>query len=174
MVLIGSSLGGAISLYTAAALPERVRGMVGLNPAGAPLLGADREAVVHAFRGGSGRAAMELMRKLYSRPPRGPWLFARGLARHFAAPPVQQLLSDLREDVPGLDPELLAGLGVPVLILWGEDDRLLPAGSVEWFREQLPAARVEVLQRSGHLPMVESRERVAARIVRFLLELDAS
>src|SRR4051812_27466232 len=64
-VLVGSSLGGALSLHTAAALPDRVRAVVGLNPAGAPLAGADREAVVRAFRGGSIQAALEMHRRLY-------------------------------------------------------------------------------------------------------------
>lgn len=170
-VLIGNSLGGALSLHTAAALPAQVRGVVGLNPAGAPLAGADREVVVAAFRGGSMRAAMELNRRLYSRPPRAQWLVARGLARHFSSPVVRQLVGELRNDVPGISAEVLRRIQVPVLILWGEDDRLLPGGSVAWFRENLPAAAVEVLPATGHLPMVEQSALVGARIARFLEEL---
>ncbi len=170
-VLVGSSLGGALSLYTAAALPESTAGVVGLNPAGAPLLGADREAVLQAFRGGSAAAALEVNRRLYRRPPRLGWLFARDLGRHWASPPVQQFVSELGKDVPGIGEEVLAAIDKPVLILWGEGDRILPASSIEYFRKHLRRGTVEVVPGSGHLPMVESSAAVAARIARFLAEL---
>ena len=170
-VLVGSSLGGALSLYTAAALPERTAGVVGLNPAGAPLAGPDREAVIQAFRGGDAAAALEVNRRLYLRPPRLGWWFARDLGRHWASPPVQQFVSELRTDLPGIGEDILAAIDKPVLILWGEGDRILPASSVDYFRKHLRRGSVETVPGSGHLPMVESRQLVAARIARFLAEL---
>jgi len=169
-VLVGSSLGGALSLFTAAALPERTAAVVGLNPAGAPLLGADREAVLEAFRGGTVGAAMEMHRRLYRRPPVLGWLFARDLGRHWASAPVQQFISELGADVPGME-QVLAAIDKPVLILWGEGDRILPASSVEYFRKHLRRATIEMVPGSGHLPMVERSALVAARIARFLAEL---
>jgi pimeloyl-ACP methyl ester carboxylesterase len=170
-VLIGSSLGGALSLFTAAALPDRVLGVVGLNPAGAPLAGADRQAVLEAFRGTTPAAALETNRRLYQRPPRLGWLFARDLARHWSSAPVQAFVAEMRDDLPGLDPELLGSIDKPVLILWGEGDRILPASSVDYFRKHLRRGVVELVAQSGHLPMVEQSALVAARIVRFLEEI---
>jgi len=167
-VLIGSSLGGALSLFTAAALPEQVAGVIGLNPAGAPLSGDARQSVVEAFRSSD---AMEMNRRLYRKPPRLGWLFARDLGRHWASPQVQRLVSELEIDAPGIEPSLLAGIRAPVLILWGEADRILPASSVDYFRAHLGAAAVELVARSGHLPMVERSGLVGARISRFLQEL---
>lgn len=173
-VVIGNSLGGAIGLYTAAMLPERVAGFVGLNPAGAPLEGADRHAVIDAFRGGTVGAARELLRRLYHRPPRGGWLVAGGLAKHWASRPVQRLVDDLRAgDQPGIPAEVLAQIVGPVLILWGEHDRILPASSAEWFRAALKPGSVEVIPGSGHLPQLEQSRLVAARLTRFLRELPA-
>jgi pimeloyl-ACP methyl ester carboxylesterase len=169
-VLVGSSLGGALSLFTAASLPERTAGVVGLNPAGAPLVGADREAVLLAFRGGSAAAALEMNRRLYKRPPRLSWFFARDLGRHWASPPVQQFVSEMSADVPGIA-AVLEAIDKPVLILWGEGDRILPSSSVEYFRSHLRRGAVEVVPGSGHLPMVESSALVAARIARFLADL---
>src|SRR5258708_3773851 len=74
-VLVGNSLGGAICLHCAIALPDKVVGVVGLNPAGAPLAGADREAVLRAFTSTTPRAAMEMNRRLYRHPPKLSWLF---------------------------------------------------------------------------------------------------
>ena len=170
-VLVGSSLGGAISLYTAAALPGSVRGVVGLNPAGAPLGGADRAAVLQAFKGGSAQAALEMNRRLYVRPPRLGWLFARDLGRHWASLPVQKFVAEMDADLPGIDPALLASIDKPVLILWGESDRILPVSSVDYFRAHLRTSSVEIIAGSGHLPMVEQSRQVAARILRFLQEV---
>src|SRR5689334_9591220 len=63
VVLVGNSLGGALALHAAAAVPGRVRAVVGLSPAGAPLLETDRESVRDAFRGDL-RAALEMPRRL--------------------------------------------------------------------------------------------------------------
>ena len=83
-VLIGNSLGGALCLHAAAVAPQRVRAVVGLSPAGAPLLEAERESVRDVFRGDL-RAALDMPGRLYRRPPWLARFFARDLARHFAA-----------------------------------------------------------------------------------------
>jgi pimeloyl-ACP methyl ester carboxylesterase len=124
--------------------------------------------VVRAFRGG----ALEMNRRLYRRPPRLGWLFARDLGRHWASAPVQQLVAELEaEDVPGIEPELLRQIRAPVLILWGEADGILPLSSVEFFRAHFGPASVEIVAGSGHLPMMERSAQVAARVSRFLKEL---
>jgi pimeloyl-ACP methyl ester carboxylesterase len=167
-VLIGNSLGGALCLHAAVVAPERVRAVVGLSPAGAPLLDADRESVREVFRGDL-RAALEMPSRLYRRPPRLARFFARDLARHFAAAPVQRLLAQVWQHA--LAPEDLARIEQPVLILWGEADGILPASSVEWFRTHLRNGKVEVLPECGHLPQMEQRALVLARVRRFLAEL---
>ena len=168
-VLVGNSLGGALCLHAAAAMPERVRAVVGLAPAGAPLLDADRESVRDAFRGDL-RAALEMPGRLYRRPPRLARLFARDLARHFAAAPVQRLLAQAVAQ-HALVPEDLARIDQPVLILWGESDGILPASSLDWFRVHLRTAQIEILPECGHLPQMEQRALVLARVRRFLSEL---
>jgi len=167
-VLIGNSLGGALCLHAAVVAPERVRAVVGLSPAGAPLLDADRESVREVFRGDL-RAALEMPGRLYRRPPRLARLFTRDLARHFAAPAVQRLLAQVGQHA--LAPEDLARIEQPVLILWGEADGILPASSIEWFRTHLRRGTVEVLPECGHLPQMEQRALVLARVRRFLAEI---
>jgi len=167
-VLIGNSLGGALCLHAAVVAPERVRAVVGLSPAGAPLLDADRESIREVFRGDL-RAALDMPGRLYRRPPRFARFFARDLARHFAAAPVQRLLAQVGQHA--LTPEDLTRIEQPVLILWGESDGILPASSVDWFRTHLRNGTVEVLPECGHLPQMEQRALVLARVRRFLVEL---
>ena len=167
-VLIGSSLGGALALFTAAAHPDRTVAVIGLNPAGAPLQGADRQAVIDAYGAGDG---LSTFRRLYQRPPRLGWLFARDLGRHLGSGPVRQFLSELSADIPGMGADVLGTIDKPVLILWGEGDRILPRSSVEYFRSHLRRGTVETIPDCGHLPMVEQGKVVGARIARFLTEL---
>src|SRR5207248_2166177 len=72
---------------------------------------------------------------------------------------------------PGMRPATLDRITQPVLILWGDADGILPHASVEFFRSHLRRGTVEVLPGCGHLPHVEQRAIVAARISRFLAEL---
>jgi pimeloyl-ACP methyl ester carboxylesterase len=160
-----------LSLHAAATDRSGRRGGQALSPAGAPLAGEARSRVLQAFRGGLD-GARELPARLYARPPRLAWLVTRDLGRHFAAPPVRALLENLvAGDDPGMRPETLDRIRQPVLILWGEADGILPRASVEFFRSHLRRGTVEVLPACGHLPHVEQRQIVAARIARFLAEL---
>ncbi len=52
----------------------------------------------------------------------------------------------------------LSRLDLPVLIVWGEMDRVLPASSGEIMQSLIPGARMEIIPRSGHLPHQESPE----------------
>src|SRR5204863_252735 len=74
-------------------------------------------------------------------------------------------------EAPAIGEDVLRAIDRPVLILWGEGDRILPGSSVDYFRTHLPKATVEMVPGSGHLPMVERSRLVAARIARFLAEL---
>ena len=153
-------------------MPGETAAVVGMNPAGAPLVGADREAVLQAYRGGGGAAAgLSTFRRLYQRPPALGWLFARDLGRLLGSPPVQQFVSELESDIAGIGANVLDAIDKPVLILWGEGDRILPPSSIEYFRAHLRKGTVEIIPDCGHLPMVEQGRIVAARVARFLAGL---
>jgi pimeloyl-ACP methyl ester carboxylesterase len=59
----------------------------------------------------------------------------------------------------------LAGLRPPALFVWGDEDRLVPAGFARHVAETLPSARQVVLDECGHVPQVELPERTN-RLVR--------
>lgn len=57
---------------------------------------------------------------------------------------------------------------VPTLVLWGAEDKLLPACYSEVWRREVPGAVVEIIPACGHLMHVEKAEVVASKVLAFL------
>ena len=57
-------------------------------------------------------------------------------------------------DRPDSTPDL-AGLKVPVLVIHGEEDQLIPLAEAEAMAAALPMSRLEVIPGAGHLPNLE-------------------
>ena len=71
------------------------------------------------------------------------------------------------------DPARIATLKMPVLILWGAEDRLIPLSAGEWFAQAIPASKLIVYPGIGHIPMEEAPDRSAADVSAFLSALPA-
>lgn len=56
----------------------------------------------------------------------------------------------------------------PTLILWGEQDLLIPTKSAYRFQSDLPNSTLVILKNSGHVPMEESPERSLDSVLSFL------
>lgn len=68
---------------------------------------------------------------------------------------------------PGLEP-ILTDIENPVLILWGEFDRILNVSSVNVMRPLLPQAEVVIMKDTGHVPMLERPAETAALYLGFV------
>jgi pimeloyl-ACP methyl ester carboxylesterase len=69
------------------------------------------------------------------------------------------------------DPDLekwLHRVKLPALIVWGDDDKIMPPEFASLWREQLPDARMVMIERCGHLPHVEHAARVADLVRDFI------
>ena len=69
------------------------------------------------------------------------------------------------------DPAALRKLPMPVLILWGEEDKLIPVASAHWFAKALPQAKLIIYPGIGHAPMEEAAEQSAGDVDAFLSAL---
>jgi pimeloyl-ACP methyl ester carboxylesterase len=56
----------------------------------------------------------------------------------------------------------------PTLILWGEDDLLIPLANAERFHKELPNDTLVILKNSGHVPMEESPEKSLVTVLEFI------
>ncbi len=65
----------------------------------------------------------------------------------------------------------LAALGVPALLIWGEDDPFAPLAGGRRLASELPGARLEVVPGTGHFVFDDAPEATAALVAGFLREL---
>ncbi|KEO80994.1 alpha/beta fold hydrolase [Tumebacillus flagellatus] len=71
----------------------------------------------------------------------------------------------------GIDPEKVRSLPrLPTLLLWGDQDRIVPVRIGEQYRELLPHAEWELLPQCGHMPMEEFPETTAVRLLAFFAD----
>ena len=57
---------------------------------------------------------------------------------------------------------------LPSLVLWGDDDRVMPPAYATRWAERLPDARVVMLEECGHLPHIERSDVTASHVRSFL------
>lgn len=62
--------------------------------------------------------------------------------------------------------------GVPVLIIWGQRDAIIPAGHGEHAHQVITGSRLEVFAGVGHLPQLEAPVQFVSALERFLQETD--
>lgn len=151
-LLLGHSMGGAIAASAAALYPDRFRGVVLVNPSGFGIAGwlANRLAtsrLVHFLLGRDW-----IYHHLLPRTPFGP------LFRSEAARAQLRLLTTSRHALDiehgGLRTRMEA-TRLPVLVVWGARDPLLPPGSLRAVLRVFPHADVALLRAAGHAPMVD-------------------
>ncbi len=173
-VVVGNSLGGALALHYAVTRPEKVRGLVLLSPAGARLPDEEWDQVRKAFHIRTRREAMALIERIYHRPRWVVALLAHEFPELMSRPAVKEILATATNE-HAVTPDQLSALAMPVLLMWGRSEKLLPRAALEYFREHLPPhAVVEQPEGVGHVPQVDAPERIAARILAFARSCETS
>ena len=69
-----------------------------------------------------------------------------------------------------VDPTLrarLAGVTVPTLVVWGEADRVVDTTYGRAYADAIPNAKLEILTETGHVPQIETPEKLYASIASF-------
>jgi len=166
-ILFGNSLGGVAAIRYALARPARVRGLILCSPSGAAMDADEIARFAGMFRIDSHGAALDFIDRVMAKRSAMRQVLAWGLRRKFQNPEMRALIDSIKpEDM--LDPVELRTLRPPTLLLWGRDERILPASHLEFFRKNLPPhARVEEPQGFGHSPYLEAPGRLSGDILRF-------
>ena len=64
----------------------------------------------------------------------------------------------------------LAELGVPTLLLWGENDPFAPVAGAHRFKREIPDAKLVVIEAAGHFVYADEPQRSATEVAEFLAE----
>ncbi len=177
--LVGNSLGGGIAWQAALAEPTRVNALVLLAPSGAKRTQPSQSNI--GFQILSSKLGQTLMQKITPR-----FLIAKSL---------EQTVQDQRlvsEEMTDRYWELLKMQGnrqamvdlvhsdrneeaftrlhqikVPCLLVWGQNDQLLPVDMIRQFEESLNVSQSVILTNIGHLPQEEAVDTLATEINAF-------
>jgi pimeloyl-ACP methyl ester carboxylesterase len=171
VILGGVSLGGWIAAEFAVRWPERVRK---LWLSGSPGLWVDEQPLPDLFRD---MVDPRKLRNLLFHDPDG-YMAKMVIAddpdeqRRLAGYQAMTVLARMVWERP-YDPKLadrLRRVRCPVLLLWGEHDRLVPPAYGQAYAKHLPQAKWEVIPECGHLGMFEKESAFVDAVRRFCLD----
>lgn len=191
--VVGHSLGGGVAMQFAYQFPERCDRLVLVSTGGVgrevhPLLrlaaAPGAEAVLPLLTGTPLRLAS------WALGPVGRWFVERGvdvlrlgddlehvLDCYAALATPQQRASflrtlrsvvDLRGQVVTMLDRCYLAAGLPTLLVWGGQDRVVPVEHAGVAHRAMPGSRLEVIPDAGHFPQLSHPERFAAVLRDFL------
>ena len=163
----GVSMGGWIAARLAGEHPEQVERLLvvaggGMRPVVAPipvelLFPRDEDGVrrlVAAVRHKAPVPPSFVARDILSRRLRDEWILRRAV-------------DSIRRGRDWLDGTLARAV-MPVLVVWGRDDRLIPVAYAEPLQAEFPHAELVVLDGCGHMPMADCPDAFDDLALRFL------
>jgi pyruvate dehydrogenase E2 component (dihydrolipoamide acetyltransferase) len=164
--LVGHSMGGAIAASFASSQPKRVASLTLVAPAGLgpEINGEFIDGFVKAERR---REAQEVLRLLVHDPELVSRAMVEDVLRYKRLDGVAAALSAIADEwfPNGKQRQKfdIGSLTMPVQIIWGHDDRIIPAAHGEGLAGKVP---VHVLDNAGHLPHMEKAAEVNRLIAR--------
>ncbi|WP_252258585.1 alpha/beta fold hydrolase [Erythrobacter aurantius] len=173
-VLVGNSLGGAVSIRLTLDNPELVKGLVLMAPGG-----IESDAVYYNMPGikkmiasfTSGALDFDSLGALLTMLVKDPAVVTDALVteRHaiLQTQPVE-VLGRLR--VANMESEL-GKLDCPILGFWGQDDQFTPVSGYQKLIDACPDCAFTIVANCGHWVMVERREMFDAQLGEFLARL---
>lgn len=151
LVLVGHGYGGHVALALALRRPERVRGVVTI---GAAARGAFPEEHVAKLRQVvKGRLGQQFDTPYFGPKPEMEAMRTFWTELTKSDPKVR--LADIEAYLASDLGSALGGLGVPVLALHGEHDRICPRAAAEQLASAVPGAKLEVIAEAGHVVHLE-------------------
>ncbi|MGO9138720.1 MAG: alpha/beta fold hydrolase [Syntrophales bacterium] len=174
--MAGNSLGGAFTATYGAKHPEKILTLALLDTAGAP--SPNKSELVVQLENGNNlllanntEAFHKLMALVYVKPLPIPTSFMKIIAADWIAHAEfnKKIWNDWQPSQFTLAP-VLPLVQAPVLIIWGDQDKLTDVGGVTFLEKNLKNYRTVIMKDTGHCPMMEKPEETARAYMSFLNE----
>jgi pimeloyl-ACP methyl ester carboxylesterase len=180
-VLVGNSMGGFVAVEAATAEPQRFSRLVLVSAAGIiNTWNPELRATVTAYAWSKFGGAVA---------DNGHTIVAHPRSRQLALAPFFRYPGQLRPELlieqmaggrcPGFGDALQSLIGhdirdrlpeieMPTLIVWGLSDRVIPVAAGISYHRRIPHSRLEIFERTGHVPQLERPARFNALLDEFL------
>jgi len=174
--LAGNSMGGYVTMLYSISHPDRVLTACLIDTAGiASPQKSDREIALEKGKNilivSTDKDFDELLGYAFYSRPFLPWPVKPVLAKKAVAANAFNLKM-WREIAPSKDDfdftNRLPGIKAPVLVIWGDHDRITHVSAEKVIQEHLPCAESVVMKECGHMPMVERPGETAGYYIDFL------
>jgi len=170
-VILGHSMGGYITLAAAKIEPER---FLGLGLVASQAAADTEEARQGRFKmiekvaaEGNTAVAAAMIPRLFA--PGADEKIVDAARRMILTTPRAGIIGTLQAMAARENTEaVLAKIKVPVLLLAGEHDQIIPLARSQALAAAVPGATLAVIEKVGHMPMLEDAVRTTAAIGEFL------
>jgi pimeloyl-ACP methyl ester carboxylesterase len=174
-IVVGNSLGGCAALRLAERAPDGVLGVVAVAPAGLDMARwfamIERDRLLRTLLSVPtplpGRVVREIVGRVYrtlafAHPGKIDAKVIDAFTSHHAdRATVRRYLDTARRMLPELrDPFALADIRCPVLLVWGERDRMVFSSGAERVLRTLEASSLELIPDCGHCPQLEAPDKL--------------
>jgi len=176
--MVGLSMGGPVAAAFASQYPQRVRAVALIDPVveGVPTEWKQRLLAVPQLgewllRWRGRDVLSEGMAADFHRTERMPSSLPARYRAHMDVGFFRALHRSLRQGMLGDHRPVFRALGqqlVPVLAVWGEEDRTVPPSQAETLKALVPHATVKRIPQAGHLPHIEQPDAVHPLLAGFL------
>ena len=181
MYVIGNSLGGMMAWIIAINMPERLKGLVLISSAGYEVDKVIIDAAGPArwkwfgffLKKGLPRVITNfaLSRPFADKSKVNPQEYDIQYTVLNREDNIQTLLSLATSINQAPDPNLIKQVQAPTLIIWGQEDPIIPVRHAAYFHRDIAQSQVKIYSPCGHMAMMEQPEKVVADFKEFVLGL---
>jgi pimeloyl-ACP methyl ester carboxylesterase len=166
VIAAGHSMGGGVILEAAMEYPEMLEALI-LVGSGARLRVSSE--ILESLESDFKTAAEQLLRKCYG-PESSKKLIKWGL-EHLSDEVPEVVMDDFRACNDFDRMEDIAQIKKPALVLCGSEDNMTPPKYSQYLAEKLQRATLRIVEKAGHMAMLEKPFEVNASIIKFLATL---
>lgn len=173
---VGSSMGGAVATRLAHLRPSLAKSLILIDSYGVVKTESALQKIIEetgsnpVLNVNTRNDYRKLLSLTMAKPPAMPDFIIDTLTENVMqnAAINQKIYAD--SEIEGELTPILPTITVPVMLIWGNEDKVLHVDNAKLFAKALPNCSTVIMENIGHVPMVEDPRTTADHIVKYLDE----